>query len=543
MRHPGNVTLFTKSACDHCARAKSILKDHGIDFAEINIDQSATARDICTYYSGSATVPQIFFGDYHVNGADDLAMLAEANRLKAIVEKTSGAEPLSVDNAGNAMIEAGQDFSLSTPLGMADPSRDYSEDNLVLLHAYRDLFGFIPKTWRHISIWPEAFKLTALTQVLGSMAVTRMAVGMETTLAMAYATSKAHGCTYCQTHTARVGGDNAVETTAELLRAKNGEGAPDGPFGHFEVALTELAEQAALNTVSDDTVQSVRSLASEARGEPRDPDAAIMAAGLISSMMGYLNVVNDTINVDIEGGFLRDVKSSLDLDAGRHGATDENPTDLQHEIPAPQLDVPTLIHRYIQAVGDVQDFATREFGYLPNWLAAWPAPVRSQVAYALAELLTDKDHAKVPAELKHLILRVSHIARGFPNLAAAAALSAYHVGPKTQTAIERIKTAYDTAVGRAPATGIFSDAEAAALRLAWLSAQIPVITPKRFMDPLIAEYSSRELAELINTCGIAGAIQRMSAIMKPDMDAEAQAFCTENAIETGLLKLRYSACA
>ncbi|MCK5745115.1 MAG: hypothetical protein KAH44_02830, partial [Oricola sp.] len=183
------------------------------------------------------------------------------------------------------------------------------------------------------------------------------------------------------------------------------------------------------------------------------------------------------------------------------------------------------------------------FGYLPNWLAAWPAPVQSQVTYAFVELLTDTDHATIPAELKHLMLRVSHIARGFPGLAAAAALSAYHVGPKTQTAAERIKDAYDAAVGRTPTTGSFDDAEAAALRLAWLSAQIPVITPKRFMDPLIAEYFPRELAELINTCGIAGAIQRMSAIMKPDMDAKAQAFCAENAIETDLLKLRYSACA
>lgn len=543
MTNPGNVTLFTKSNCEHCRRAKSILKEHDIDFTQINIDQSAGTRDICIYHSGSATVPQIFFGDYHINGADDLAQLAEAKCLHTIVEKTASAAALTVDENDRATIEAGRDFSLATPLGMADPSRDYSEDNLVLLHAYRDLFGFIPKTWRHISIWPEAFKLTALTQVLGSMAVARMAVGMDATLAMAFATSKAHGCTYCQTHTARVGGDHAVETTAELLRAKNGEGAPDGPFGPFEVALTELAEHAALNTVTDEVIANIRSLASDARGEPRDPDAAIMAAGLISAMMGYLNVVNDTINVDIEGGFLRDVKSRMNLDAGRHGATDDNPTDLQHELPPTQLDVPTLLNRYIEAVGDVQDFATRAFGYLPNWLAAWPAPVQAQVAYAFAELLTDKPHAEIPAELKHLMLRVSHIARGFPGLAAAAALSAYHVGAKTQTSIERIANAYDTAIGRTTANGSFDNAEAAALRLAWLSAQIPVITPKRFMAPLIAEYASRQLAELINTCGIAGAIQRMSAITKPEMDAEARAFCAENAIETDLLKLRYGACA
>ena len=77
------VTMYTTAVCPYCIRAKSILKGVGVtEIKEIRVDTDSASRDEMIRKTGRRTVPQIFFGDMHVGGADDLVVLQSQGVLK-----------------------------------------------------------------------------------------------------------------------------------------------------------------------------------------------------------------------------------------------------------------------------------------------------------------------------------------------------------------------------------------------------------------------------------------------------------------------------
>jgi glutaredoxin 3 len=77
-----NVTLYTKSTCPYCAAAKDLLRKKGIAFDEIDIMAQAGARQTMIQRAdGRTTVPQIFIGEHHVGGCDDLYALDRRGEL------------------------------------------------------------------------------------------------------------------------------------------------------------------------------------------------------------------------------------------------------------------------------------------------------------------------------------------------------------------------------------------------------------------------------------------------------------------------------
>ncbi|MGO4100270.1 glutaredoxin 3 [Pseudomonas sp. TAF7] len=68
------VTMYTTSTCPYCRAAKRLLNAKGIRYVEIDV-QSASVKSEMVSRSGRRTVPQIFFGNHHVGGFDDLAQL------------------------------------------------------------------------------------------------------------------------------------------------------------------------------------------------------------------------------------------------------------------------------------------------------------------------------------------------------------------------------------------------------------------------------------------------------------------------------------
>jgi glutaredoxin 3 len=80
------ITIYTTPICPYCVRAKSLLKKKGADYEEIDVFMDAKARDEMEEKSGGArTVPQIFIGDTHVGGSDDLYALDHAGKLDALL--------------------------------------------------------------------------------------------------------------------------------------------------------------------------------------------------------------------------------------------------------------------------------------------------------------------------------------------------------------------------------------------------------------------------------------------------------------------------
>ncbi|MGF1550451.1 MAG: glutaredoxin 3 [Sphingomonadaceae bacterium] len=80
------VEIYTKFLCPYCARAKKLLKQKGADFTEYEISMDRAKRgEMIERAGGRHTVPQIFIGERHIGGSDDLARLEEKGELDALL--------------------------------------------------------------------------------------------------------------------------------------------------------------------------------------------------------------------------------------------------------------------------------------------------------------------------------------------------------------------------------------------------------------------------------------------------------------------------
>ncbi|XAH22820.1 glutaredoxin 3 [Xylophilus sp. GW821-FHT01B05] len=85
-----SVTMYTTAVCPYCIRAKQILKSKGVEaIEEIRIDTDPAARNAMMERTGRRTVPQIYVGDTHVGGCDDLMALEGRGGLVPLLEGAS----------------------------------------------------------------------------------------------------------------------------------------------------------------------------------------------------------------------------------------------------------------------------------------------------------------------------------------------------------------------------------------------------------------------------------------------------------------------
>ena len=75
MTEKASVVMYTSGWCGYCTGAKRILDKKGVDYTEIRVDKEVGKRDEMEQRSRRDTVPQIFIGDVHVGGFDDLVDL------------------------------------------------------------------------------------------------------------------------------------------------------------------------------------------------------------------------------------------------------------------------------------------------------------------------------------------------------------------------------------------------------------------------------------------------------------------------------------
>jgi glutaredoxin 3 len=72
------ITLYTQNHCPFCRAAKSLLEQRGLDHREIDVGKDGPRLAEMMHLSGRWTVPQIFFGDRHIGGFDDLQAYFQA---------------------------------------------------------------------------------------------------------------------------------------------------------------------------------------------------------------------------------------------------------------------------------------------------------------------------------------------------------------------------------------------------------------------------------------------------------------------------------
>ena len=80
------VRMYTTQVCPYCIRAKALLKQRGVEqIDEIRIDLDPAQRDAMIAATGRRTVPQIFIGETHVGGFDDLFELDQRGGLMPLL--------------------------------------------------------------------------------------------------------------------------------------------------------------------------------------------------------------------------------------------------------------------------------------------------------------------------------------------------------------------------------------------------------------------------------------------------------------------------
>ena len=79
------VVMYSTSWCPYCERARRLLASKGVAIEEIDVESAPEQRAEMLQRSGRRSVPQIFIGDQHVGGSDDLAALEAAGKLDTLL--------------------------------------------------------------------------------------------------------------------------------------------------------------------------------------------------------------------------------------------------------------------------------------------------------------------------------------------------------------------------------------------------------------------------------------------------------------------------
>lgn len=83
-----DITIYTKDYCPHCVRAKTLFDQKKQSYKEVDITHDPKlVQEMIEKSGGRRTVPQIFIGDTHVGGADDLYALHQAGKLDPLLQE------------------------------------------------------------------------------------------------------------------------------------------------------------------------------------------------------------------------------------------------------------------------------------------------------------------------------------------------------------------------------------------------------------------------------------------------------------------------
>ena len=83
-----DIVMYSSGWCGYCSRARALLQGKGITFREVKVDEDPADRQAMLARSGGRrTVPQIFIGDRHVGGFDELYALDRSGELDTLVRR------------------------------------------------------------------------------------------------------------------------------------------------------------------------------------------------------------------------------------------------------------------------------------------------------------------------------------------------------------------------------------------------------------------------------------------------------------------------
>jgi glutaredoxin 3 len=83
---PPDIVIYVTGWCPYCSRARELLAKKGLAYREVDVDDDPKLREEMIARSGRRTVPQVFIGDKHVGGCDDLFALDGTGELDRLTQ-------------------------------------------------------------------------------------------------------------------------------------------------------------------------------------------------------------------------------------------------------------------------------------------------------------------------------------------------------------------------------------------------------------------------------------------------------------------------
>ena len=111
------ITIYTTPYCPYCHAAKALLKKKGVAFEEIDVQDPSLRQQMMLRANGRRTVPQIFIGETHVGGSDDIHELDRRGQLDPLLQRAVIRAALVQMRSGRDMARNLADAAAADPRG------------------------------------------------------------------------------------------------------------------------------------------------------------------------------------------------------------------------------------------------------------------------------------------------------------------------------------------------------------------------------------------------------------------------------------------
>ena len=526
----GEIVVFSKSKCHHCVAAKSLLTELDIPYTDIDIEADVHNSMLMSLASKRHTVPQIFFNDAHIGGADELKSLdRDAIRSRAQQALAADHPPVFMSTEySREQLEAAiiPIKDVLDPYLPADPTA-VPEYNAVRIW-YRTMFGFLCNLYDQMSLAPEpmALWIGALSSMM-SLVEKQIGVHFGTSC---LATAFAANCSYCSAHGADLSMKYAAQTPDKikaLFDFLNGEKALDElPFDERVKAIVNLSARMTTQDVSREALEQARAAVGS-----DDLHELIQSVGGMGGIMGFLNRFNDLIGVEIEASIKQTIDGSAlagDWQWGTHDTADDvNRHDYRDQ--QPQMTGPPTQEQFRELADHVLNevFAELEplfakYGafdqqLLPAWIATYPEQHAVRSVGALYQAAFNA--GTLAPEIRHLAAYVLVLGSNHPDMAGDERRIAGLVTKDADALQNKLAELENYALtGELPEPTVLTPAEIAAMRLARVSQSFPHIVRGELVVELARELTPAQIVELVVALSVVGMGQRWLNINKAFAD-------------------------
>ena len=520
----GQIIVFSKSKCHHCNDAKSLLKELDIPFTDIDIEADIQNSMLMSLASKRHTVPQIFFNDEHIGGADDLKSLGPdyiINKAKQAIEAKSTpsfiSTPYTKEQLEQAIIPIKDILDPHLP---EDPTA-LPEYNAVRIW-YTTMFGFLCNPYDQMSLKPEPMALF-IGALSSMMSLVEKQVGLHFGISC-LSTAFAANCSYCSAHGADLSMKYSDETPENVKALfdflQKRKDLDDLPFNDKLKVIINLSARMTTQEIRQGDIEHAQSVF----GQDKLPEL-IQSVGGMGCIMGFLNRFNDLVGVEIEASIKQTIDNSAlgeEWDWGTHGTEDQaNRHDYRDLQPALE-GLPTkeqfkqLIDHVLSEVNNELELLYTKYSsfdkqQLPDWINTYPEAHAIQAVSALYHSALNT--GSLESETKHLAAYVLALGSNHPHMAEEERRIAELITSdkeKLKQKIMELKLYAQT--GRLQKDTILGGREITSMKLARISQSFPHEVRGAMVMELKEALSPEQIVELVVSLSVVGMGQRWTNI-------------------------------